>query len=107
MSKRKIIGVAVAAAMTASAVAPANAEGYGWWWYCHHHHHVAAAGHGASPWPAFFIIGGAASVILNAAIVWNSQCRELSSQEAATSFFLPGVGIAFDAQANKCKKLKV
>jgi len=30
----------------------------------------------------------------------------LSSQEAATSFFLPGVGIAFDVHANKCKKPK-
>ena len=97
MSKRKIIGVAAAAAMAAATIAPANAN-----YYCH-----PPVTHGASPWPAFFIIGGAASVILNAAIVWNSQCRELSSQEAATSFFLPGVGIAFDAQANKCKKPKV
>ena len=97
MSKRMIIGVAAAAAMAAATNAPANAN-----YYCH-----PPVTHGASPWPAFFIIGGAASVILNAAIVWNSQCRELSSQEAATSFFLPGVGIAFDAQANKCKKLKV
>ncbi|MGA2492296.1 MAG: hypothetical protein ABSF67_05025 [Roseiarcus sp.] len=102
MSKRKIIGVVAAAAMTAAAIAPANATYYG---YCHPKHFVAAS-HAASPWPAFFIIGGAASVILNAAIVWNSQCRELSSQEAATSFFLPGVGIAFDAQVNKCKKPK-
>jgi len=101
MSKRKIIGVAAAVAMTVAAIAPANASGYEW--YCHR----PLATHGASPWPAFFIIGGAASVILNAAIVWNSQCRELSSQEAASSFFLPGVGIAFDVQANKCKKPKV
>jgi len=96
MSKRMIIGVAAAAAMTVAAIAPANAN-----YYCH-----PPVTHGASPWPAFFIIGGAASVILNAAIVWNSQCRELSSQEAATSFFLPGVGIAFDVHANKCKKPK-
>lgn len=96
MSKRMIIGVAAAAAMAAATIAPANAN-----YYCH-----PPITHGASPWPAFFIIGGAASVILNAAIVWNSQCRELSSQEAATSFFLPGVGIAFDAHANKCKKPK-
>ena len=100
MSKRKIIGVAAAAAMAAATIAPANATYYGWW--CR-----PPAVHAASPWPAVFIIGGAASVILNAAIVWNSQCRELSSEEAATSFFLPGVGIAFDVQANKCKKRKV
>jgi hypothetical protein len=103
MSKRKIIGVVAAAAMTAAAIAPANATYYGY--YCHPKHFVAG-GHYASPWPAFFVIGGAASVILNAAIVWNTQCRELSSQEAATSFFLPGVGIAFDAQTNKCNKPK-
>ncbi len=99
MSKRKIIGVVAAATMAAATIAPADAHHV----YCYPKH-FAAAGHGASPWPAFFVIGGAASVILIAAIVWNSQCRELSSQEAATSFFLPGVGIAFDAQANKCKK---
>jgi len=94
MSKRKIIGVAAAAAMTAATIVPADAH------YCYR----PSFGHGASPWPAFYVIGGAASVILNAAIVWNTQCRELSSSEAAASFFLPGVGIAFDAHANKCKK---
>ena len=105
MSKRKIIGVVAAVAMTAAAIAPANATEKNWWWFHHHHHFVG--GGSSNPWPAFFVIGGAASVILNAAIVWNSQCRELSSQEAMTSFFLPAVGIAFDAQANKCKKPKV
>lgn len=106
MRKRKFIGVAAAAAMTAAAIAPANATpGGDWWWWCHHHHlHAAGA---TNPWPAFYVIGGAASVILNAVIVWNTQCRELSSQEAAASFFLPGVGIAFDAEANKCKKKRV
>jgi hypothetical protein len=39
----------------------------------------------------------------NAAYVWHTQCRELSSQEAATSTFLPFVGMAFDAHASKCR----
>jgi hypothetical protein len=58
--------------------------------------------HNPSPWPAVAIIIGAGSVILNAIIVWNTQCRELTSQEAVASAFLPLVGIALDAQASKC-----
>jgi hypothetical protein len=55
------------------------------------------------PWPAIAVIVGAAGVMLNAAIVWNTQCRELTTQEAVTSAFLPLIGIAFDAHASKCK----
>jgi hypothetical protein len=58
--------------------------------------------HAPSPWPAFAIIVGAGSVILNAIIVWNTQCRELTNQEATASTFLPLIGIALDAQASKC-----
>jgi hypothetical protein len=57
-----------------------------------------------SAWPAVYIMAGAGSVIANAAYVWNTQCRELSSREAATSAALPFVGIAFDAQASKCRR---
>jgi hypothetical protein len=60
--------------------------------------------HAPSPWPAVAIIVGAGSVILNAIIVWNTQCRELTSQEAAASAFLPLVGIALDAQNNMCHR---
>ncbi len=60
--------------------------------------------HAPSPWPAVAIIIGTASVMLNAAIVWNTQCRELTSQEAMTSAFLPLVGIALDAHASKCRR---
>ncbi|THD42836.1 MAG: hypothetical protein E7774_14370 [Bradyrhizobium sp.] len=59
--------------------------------------------HPSSPWPAIAIMVGAVSVIVNAAYIWNSQCRELSSEEAMTSTFLPFLGIAFDAQASKCR----
>jgi hypothetical protein len=98
MNQRKIIGVVAAAAMAAAAIAPANAAPKP-----PVHAYASNASH---PWPALAVIGGAASVILNAAIVWNTQCRELSSQEAAASFFLPVVGIAFDAQTSKCKTPK-
>ena len=59
-------------------------------------------GHGPSPWPAVAVIVGVVGVITNAAWIWHTQCRELSSQEAMTSTFLPFVGMAFDAQASKC-----
>ncbi len=58
---------------------------------------------GGSPWPAVVVIVGAVGVIVNAIYVWRTQCRELSSQEAVTSTFLPIIGMAFNAQANKCR----
>jgi hypothetical protein len=60
--------------------------------------------HAPTPWPVIVVFASAASVMLNAAIVWNTQCRELTSQEAMTSAFLPLVGIALDAQASKCHR---
>ena len=62
------------------------------------------AWHSWSPWPAVYVIASAGSVIVNAAYVWNTQCRELSSREAITSAALPLVGIVFDAQASKCRR---
>ena len=59
---------------------------------------------GWTPWPAFYVMAGAGSVITNAVYVWNPQCRELSSKEAVVSTALPFVGIAFDAQASKCRR---
>ncbi len=56
-----------------------------------------------SPWPAVVVIVGVVGVMTNAAWVWHTQCRELSSQEAMTSTFLPFVGMAFDAHASKCR----
>ena len=43
----------------------------------------------AAPWPAVAVFVGAASVMLNAAGILNTQCRELTSPEAITSAFLP------------------
>jgi len=58
--------------------------------------------HTPSPWPAVAVIVGVVGVMTNAAWIWRTQCRELSSQEAVTSTFLPFIGMAFDAQASKC-----
>ncbi len=103
MSVRNIVGAVAAATIATSAVSPAFAFPF----HFHHHHHffhhfVGGGGH-FNPWPAFLIIGAVASVELDAAIVWHTQCRELTSQEAMTAFFLPVVGIAFDEKDNKCK----
>jgi hypothetical protein len=59
-------------------------------------------GHASSPWPAVTVIVGVVGVMANAAWIWHTQCRELTSQEAMTSTFLPFIGMAFDAQASKC-----
>ncbi|MGA2493424.1 MAG: hypothetical protein ABSF67_10785 [Roseiarcus sp.] len=59
--------------------------------------------HTPSPWPAVTVIVGVVGVMVNAAWIWHTQCRELSSQEAVTSTFLPFIGMAFDAQASKCR----
>jgi hypothetical protein len=107
--KRKIVGVALAACLAGSVALPpaASASGYGWWSLVKHHHrlhhHLLGGGH-INAWPAFYVIGAAASVMLDAAIVWNTQCRELTSQEAFASAFLPVIGFAFDTYDNRCKR---
>jgi hypothetical protein len=50
------------------------------------------------------VIVGVVGVMVNAIYIWNTQCRELSSQEAVTSTFLPFIGMVFDAQASKCHR---
>jgi hypothetical protein len=89
MKIRKLVAVAaiVGLASSTASIAPANAHG-GYW---------------ASPWPVVAVVVGVAGVMTNAAYIWHTQCRELSSQEAMTSTFLPFVGMAFDAHANKCR----
>jgi hypothetical protein len=104
MRLRNIVAAVAAVAITASATSPAFAHHHYWKWVGSHyrHHHFAGGSH-FNAWPAFYIIGAAASVELNAVIVWNAQCRELTSQEALTSAFLPILGIALDERDNKCK----
>jgi hypothetical protein len=62
------------------------------------------AGHAPSPWPAVTVIVGVVGVMVNAAWIWRTQCRELTSQEAMTSTFLPFIGMVFDAQASQCPR---
>ncbi len=59
-------------------------------------------GHVPSPWPVVVVIVGVVGVMANAAWIWHTQCRELTSEEAMTSTFLPFIGMAFDANASKC-----
>ena len=59
-------------------------------------------GAGSSPWPVIVIGAGVVSVIINSIIVAQTQCRELTSNEAWTSIFLPFLGIAFNKVNNLC-----
>jgi hypothetical protein len=56
----------------------------------------------AHPWGLLAIGLGAFSVIINGIVISQTQCRELTSQEAAASIFLPFVGMAFNGKHNKC-----
>jgi hypothetical protein len=58
--------------------------------------------HALTPWAVIAAGASATSVILNAIIVSNSQCRELTRQEALSSNLLPFIGIAFNQHNNKC-----
>jgi hypothetical protein len=55
-----------------------------------------------TPWPVIVIGAGVVSLILNAAIVSQSQCRELTLQEAYSSFFLPFFGIVLNRHIDHC-----
>jgi len=66
--------------------------------------YAQSAWRGWAPWTSIYVMAGAGSVMANAAWVWRTQCRELSSREAMTSAALPIFGIAFDAQASKCRR---
>lgn len=55
-----------------------------------------------SPWPVIVIAAGVVSVIINGIIVAQTQCRELTANEAMMSIFLPFLGIAFNKVNNLC-----
>ena len=57
-----------------------------------------------SAFPVFAILTGVVSVMFNAAVVWNTQCRELTHDEAVSSLALPFLGMAFNTQNNQCHK---
>ncbi len=58
--------------------------------------------HTPTPWPVIIGMLGAVSVIVNAAIISQTQCRELTQQEAWSSIFLPFIGMLWDRHINKC-----
>src|SRR5271169_5349518 len=49
-----------------------------------------------TPWPVIILGLGVVSLMANAAIVSQTQCRELTLQEAYSSFFLPFFGIVLN-----------
>jgi hypothetical protein len=55
-----------------------------------------------TPWGVVGIGAAALSVIVNAAVVSATQCRELTQLEAFQSFFLPFIGILFNQKKSKC-----
>jgi len=55
-----------------------------------------------TPWVPIVLGAGVVSVMLNALIVSKTQCRELMTNEALSSFFLPFIGIALNQKMNKC-----
>jgi hypothetical protein len=59
-------------------------------------------GSGPSPWAVVGIGAGVVSIIINGIVVAQTQCRELTSNEAMASFFLPFLGMAFNQQHNLC-----
>jgi hypothetical protein len=54
--------------------------------------------HAPTPWAVIGLIAGTVSIMIDAAIVWHTQCRELTLGEAMTAGALPGVGIAINQQ---------
>jgi hypothetical protein len=55
-----------------------------------------------TPWVAIIMGASVASVMINAAIVHQTQCRELTFQEAYASISLPVIGWFFNQQNNQC-----
>lgn len=55
-----------------------------------------------TPWTAIIMGASVVSVMINAAIVHQTQCRELTFQEAYASMSLPFVGWLFNQQHNQC-----
>lgn len=55
-----------------------------------------------TPWAAIVMGASVVSVMINAAIVHQTQCRELSLPEAYASMSLPLIGWVFNQQNNQC-----
>ena len=55
-----------------------------------------------TPWAVIGVGAAAVSVIVNGIIISQTQCRELTQQEAFASIFLPFLGMAFDEHHSHC-----
>ncbi len=55
-----------------------------------------------APWAAITIGAGVVSLMFNAAVVQMTQCRELTTNEALQSAFLPFIGMALNQQTSHC-----
>ena len=62
--------------------------------------YVAAASTGAAPWPVWLLGGGVASLMLRAAYVYRTQCRELTGEEAFTG--MVPLWPAYQQSKNQC-----
>ena len=60
-----------------------------------------APGTAPHPWALLLVPLGAFSAIVNGIVVGQTQCRELTQQEAASSLFLPFIGMLFKQNNNK------
>ena len=60
----------------------------------------AAASSGAAPWPVWLLGGGVASLMLRAAYVYRTHCRELTGEEAFTG--MVPLWPAYQQSKNQC-----
>ena len=58
---------------------------------------------GPKPWIVLGLGAGVISLMLNAAIVAHTECRELALNEAYASLFLPFLGLALNQHHNHCR----
>jgi hypothetical protein len=56
----------------------------------------------ATPWAVIGLAFSVVSVMVNAAVIGHTQCREMTVQEAWTSALLPFAGMLFNQQHSQC-----
>ena len=55
-----------------------------------------SSSHTPTPWAIIGLVAGVATLMFNAAYVWQTECRELTLDEAMTASALPVVGMAIN-----------
>ena len=58
----------------------------------------------ATPWVAIAFGAGVVSVMVNAAVIGQTQCREMTVEEAWTAAMLPFAGMLFNRQNSQCSR---